>query len=343
MNNPKHAIIFGAGASHGHLPTNVPALGHTLIEEMIKFSNSQVYKEEFSSIGEISKSLDEILCEETKELFREDFELGMLELIEKKNGKLLTAFELIMAGYFSQFTSNKLDNKSDIQNSLYSDLANKLLELENIENLILISLNYDLILEKYFWISAVQLETKIGLKYSFRSFHIDEQTQDHPWLHLIKPHGSINFRSSITDSSVIPVNDLNTPISILKPRATNYQGFSLADTIHSNLLMAAYTNNKPFSEHSNYFACLRSDTIKTIRSLSSISFIGVRLHELNVLRDPFLNELIDAIPKNCITSYIGDCDSVRYLSKRGVVFPNHLGKTWAPEHNNAILDKFIIK
>lgn len=148
-------VLLGAGASFGSEPGRweTPPLGKNLFAKLVER-------------GGIASSLSVNL----KEMFENDFELGMAEFYEK-HSDLLQPFHRELARYLVEFSPSN--------ESYYHKLV-KLLKDD--DDVFFASLNYDLMLELSVWSS------QRNVNYGKDLYELD--------VRIIKPHGSVNFWSS---------------------------------------------------------------------------------------------------------------------------------------------------
>lgn len=235
-------ILLGAGASFGSgdVSPYPPPLGGMLFEKL-------------ESLGKTAARLPE----ETKKIFRDNFERGMKEYLISSNNNVMS-FQRELGGYLARFSPG--------QNNCYI----KLLRSLNLRRFIFVSLNYDLLLE----IAAfrVGLNTKYSNEY------------ENGFLRILKIHGSSNFwhdTTSLVMKNVVirgSVYDYNLPISPLSQPESIWRSISEDSAAPA---MSVFAEGKAVRVSPEYVHRQQQMWFDSLSSCSKIFIVGVRVHQVD--------------------------------------------------------------
>lgn len=236
-------VLLGAGASFGSknaLP-HTPPLGNKLFDDLV-------------ARGGIAARLPEYI----QNIFKSNFEAGMLEYYKMSNGNIM-AFQRELAHYLAEF--------SPLSDNVYIKLITTL----NRSRVIYSSLNYDLLFE----ISAGHC----NLNTYYTSKHHSDGVR------LLKIHGSSNFWPDIPTGTFVGCTfigsgraDIQAPIRPLNQRQTIYkclQEDSVAPAI------AMFAPGKQVKISPDYVENQYGMWLNAVKKASKIFIVGVRVHEVD--------------------------------------------------------------
>lgn len=236
-------VLLGAGASFGSkkaLP-HTPPLGNKLFDDL-------------TARGGIAARLPK----EIQNIFKSNFEEGMLEYYKMSDGNIMT-FQRELAHYLAEF--------SPLPDNIYIKLINTL----NRSRVIYSSLNYDLLFE----ISAGHC--------NLNTYYTSQNHTD--GVRLLKIHGSSNFWPDIQTGSFVGCTfmgsgraDIQAPIRPLNQQQTIYkclQEDSVAPAI------AMFAPGKQVKISPDYVENQYRMWLEAVKKASKIFIVGVRVHEVD--------------------------------------------------------------
>jgi hypothetical protein len=257
----KTLVLMGAGASFGSEPyskVRTPPLGKNLFEELEK-------------AGGIAASLPECI----KEIFKADFELGMIEYqkySDKEVGRYIRSggehgrreptmikFQLQLAYYLARFLPSPF--------SIYLFLIRAL----GIKEVVYSSLNYDLLFEQ------CALNMGLGIRYDWNRKGATEVC-------LVKPHGSSNFWPDIGESQLSGILVANCPGDLLAPiypihRAETLRRCKEEDSLAPS--MSVYAPGKEVRVSPYYVAQQQQRWKEALAQASHVFIVGTRVHKVD--------------------------------------------------------------
>lgn len=260
------SILFGAGASYGseHPGIEVPPLGNNLFHEL-------------DNIGGYFNNLSD----ELKNNFSiHGFESAMLEI--PNNSSILNPLQNELSLYLSRFTPSA--------NSAYARLFS---QISDINKLQLITLNYDLLIEK----SLDLCQKNIINKTNFRPS-------------LLKLHGSSNFIPDLGGLNIdgITAVDCNSFIGTNSIKVLQqYELKAWIDKHNVNLspVMCMYSKDKRMVICPSYFQKAKEHFIKIIKKTKLMVIVGARYtpHDKHIWDAIISNQrlrilLVDPYPDN---------------------------------------------
>jgi hypothetical protein len=290
----KSVILFGAGASYGSdqgIP--LPVLGNDL----------------FDVLSEMQPNVFSQIVDETKQILKQDFELG-IKILSEENPHILPDIQRLMAKYFFQFIPS--------ESNLYFKLAIELKKRNWYGSLI--TLNYDRLLERSFY--AAYYNQGLG-------FPTDPSKQ---LIELCLPHGICNlFCESVkglaknisfagqnvtTNGAMIEINDTNDFL-----KRINEDAFPP--------VMCYFEPNKRTTSGASFIDFQRERYNYLIINAKKIVIIGLKLR----IHDTHIWEPIKA--SNADILYVSGKQS-------GFEFESWCNE-FRPEKNNEILNSYFLE
>lgn len=257
-----HSFLFGAGASHGsgRCEPEAPPLGNQLYDKL-------------EPTLRVAKEVDD----DVKELFRQDFEAGMDELLKRKSW-VYQWFQQDLARYIAQFEPRPGNHYRELIQIFKNKRAGTLLS----------TLNYDLLLERAIELAGHSYHHLISEPFTVGSYPV------------YKLHGSCNI---VPDPPMqirgilINVDLANAPPGVTVGGVGGHELMSLDRPALMKWLdeedslvpcIAAYHASKNIRDHGTSFKHLRAHWASEIHNTEAIFIIGVRL----VLHDTHIWEPI---------------------------------------------------
>ncbi len=298
--NFKKILFIGAGASFGARESFSikPPLGPELLQ-WLKLK-SKLLENKSSMIGQHSTILEaKNILDSSKTLT--DYEQFVASLKREDRIKLHRLIQIMFTDLNSACPEIDLGFKEAID--LYDNLIN---QLKIDDTWILISLNYDILLEQAF--------DRSGIQYLYPCFPFTQE-QDHysqPGIRIYKPHGSINFFGQANhqmrygkDAKFDDYDDLtptkfnfkkNGEISANFP--TVYAGMKGPKNVYTRAsdslchpVMANYTKGKDGDINDDTLEKIRKECIDICKQANEIIIIGVR-PILDRADDPVVSEIL---------------------------------------------------
>jgi hypothetical protein len=244
---PKNIIVLGAGASFGssHIQPESPPLGNHLFHKL-----KHLYPRTWGA-----------LPPDFAAVFEEDFELGMLKVLDSGN-HWLTPLMQSMTLFFASFVPDRTSN------DLYSLLISKLKQNGSLSNVVFSSLNYECTLE----LAASQL----GIRVSYFGDISDSNT-----ITVWKIHGSCNFQPDPKQISMRRSASYNWGMSI-NARLIPIEPYDAAQWVMGDTAlypaMCMFTLNKPAQISPHFFKEYQKKWSDAVMASPKIVTIGVRPH-----------------------------------------------------------------